>query len=275
MIGHCSGDFPGFRREAPQSRGRYPWTVHLLAIAALTRSLDAALSPLATVLGTTVYELRLLLNAGFPAVVLATVDPALARAAEGAVIRAGHRAVSLDRADMTPNRDMTALSAFRFEGDGLTASEGSPARLPYEDIGVLLRAMHRSATETTEVVKGRELRPIAAIATGGLVISKKTTREVTTRTEHKEQVLYLFRRSNAPPWILRERGADYRGLGGALSPTSLLNFQSTIAAIRKHAPDAAYDERLMNARPIRGVADGALATDMLAYLVAKDLLRSR
>jgi len=271
MIGDCFRDFPGFCREAPLSLGHYPSTVYLVAIAALTGPLDSAVAPLAAALETTVYELRLLLNAGFPAVVLATVDPDLARAAAGAVKRAGHRVVTLDRADMTANREMTALSAFRFDSSELIASDGA-ARLPYEDIGALLRATHRSATETTEVVKGRELRPIAAIATGGLVISKKTTREVTTRTEHREQVSYLFRRSGAPAWILRERGTDYRGLGTVLQPTSLANFQSTIQEIRKRAPDAAYDERLMNARPIRGVADGPLATDMLAHLVAKDLL---
>jgi len=90
-----------------------------------------------------------------------------------------------------------------------------------------------------------------AIATGGLIMSKKTTREVTTKTETREQVLYLFRKSGGAPWILRERAARYMGLGADLRPTSLENFGTTIRRLRELAPLAFYDERLMSGRPVR------------------------
>jgi len=140
--------------------------------------------------------------------------------------------------------------------------------LPFADIGVLVRAMHRSTTTTTEQVKERKLRPVMAVATGGLVTSKKTTRETTRHEEHREQVLYVFRRCGEPPWILRERGAIYGGLGADIAPTAFENFQTTIRRLRELAPAAAYDERLMTSRTVRGVADGSDATDLLAYLIA-------
>ena len=99
-------------------------------------------------------------------------------------------------------------------------------------------------------------------------MSKKSTRDVTTRTDTREQVLYLFRRSGAAPWILRERSARYAGLGADLHPTSLENFATTTRLLRAYAPQAIFDERFMVSRPIRGVADGIEATDVLAHLLA-------
>jgi hypothetical protein len=54
--------------------------MHLVTLVQLGGSVDAALGPLADCVGSTAYEVRLLVNAGLPAVVLA-VDEAV-RAAE-------------------------------------------------------------------------------------------------------------------------------------------------------------------------------------------------
>jgi hypothetical protein len=229
------------------------------------------LAQLAIELETTVYELKLTLSAGFPAVVLATVDEARATGAVTAIRRHGHRAVMCGRATMVKSGAMTSLRDFQFDRDALRATAASGESLPYSDVLGLLRASHRTTTTSTQEVKERKLRPGMAIATGGLVMSKKTTREVTTKTEAREQVLYLFRKSGAAPWILRERAARYMGLGADLRPTSLENFTTTIRRLRELAPLAFYDERLMAGRPIRGVAEGIDTADILAYLLADDL----
>jgi hypothetical protein len=242
--------------------------MHLVAIARPGN--EAELAGLAADLGTTLYELRLTLAAGYPAVVLATVDDARAALAESALWRRGFRAIACARAEVTPSPEMTALSDFELGAEGLVASRGAGDRLAYDDISVLLRATHRTAKTSTSEVKERKLRPGMAIATGGLIMSKTTRREVVTQTVEHEQVLYLFRQSG-PAWILRERGARYVGLGAELRPTSLENFVTTTRKLRERAPGARYDERLMHPRPIRGVADGIDATDILAHLIAKDL----
>jgi hypothetical protein len=224
--------------------------------------------PLAAELETTAYELKLTLSAGFPAVVLATVDEARAAAAMATLSRHGHRAAMCHRATMVASSAMTALRDFQI-GDEVLASSAAGELMPYSDVLALLRATHRTTTTSVEEVKERKLRPGMAIATGGLILSKKTTREVVTKTEAREQVLYIFSRSDAPPWILRERSARYTGLGTDLRPTSLENFATTIRRLRELAPHAYYDERLMGGRPIRGVAEGIEATDILAYLLAE------
>ena len=226
------------------------------------------LARLAAELGTTLYELKLTLGAGFPAVVLATVDPALAASAVKTIDAHGHQAELLDRRDIVASSAMTALRDFRFEPDALVADTSRDERLPYDDILALLRASHRTTTTQTEDVKERKFRPGMAIATGGLVLSKTTTREVTSRSEARQQVLYLFRRSGSAPMILGERTARYGGLGADLRPTCLENFATTLRLLRERAPGAYYDERLMSGRPIRGVAEGIPAIDILAYLLA-------
>lgn len=242
--------------------------MYVVAIAELQGSIDGALKELAAELGTTPYDLRLVVNGGLPAVVLATVDAEKARSARAAIARHRHVPALLDRRTIVPSGNMTELVRFAFRPDAVVADDRASDELPYADIGALVRAMHRGTTTTTEQVKERKLRPVMAIATGGMVMSKKTTREVTRHEEHREQVLYLFRRSGEAPFILRERGAIYSGLGADTGPTAFENFQTTIRRLRERAPTAAYDERLMTARTVRGIADGSDAADLLAYLIA-------
>jgi hypothetical protein len=245
--------------------------MYVVAIAALSDP-AADLRQLAADLGTTLYELKLVLNAGFPAVVVLSVDVSVAANAVRAIERHGHRAISADRRTFTPSQAMRAVVDVRFDADELRGDARGEG-LPYRDIFALLRGSHRSQETSVREEKERKFRPGMAIATGGLVNSKTTTQKVVTRTETREQVLYLFTRSG-PPWILREHGARYAGLGAALSPTSLENFKTTLAGLRQRAPSALYDERLMAARAIRGIADGAAATDLLAHLIVSEA-RSR
>jgi hypothetical protein len=83
-----------------------------------------------------------------------------------------------------------------------------------------------------------------ALMSGGLVIRKATTREVVERTELRERVLYVFRRSGGTPWLLHETGTNYSTLGPALRPSQHENFQTTVAMLRERAAGATYDERL-------------------------------
>jgi len=237
----------------------------------MPRIASPAIKPLASDLGTTPYELRLLLNAGCPAVVLATVDETAARAAVAAIQRNGHASVFMDRRDVMTNDQMTLLREPQFTPAGLLAHPEPSDRLPYGDIAVILRAMHRTSSETTQTVKERKLRPVMALATGGLIMSKTTTKSVTSSSVKSEAVLYIFRHSAQSPWLLHERQVRYTGLGAELRPTSLENFMLMIRKLREHAPSAMYDERLMSSRPMRGVADGVEATDLFAHLLALHL----
>jgi len=246
----------------------------IVAIVEMKGQADEVARALASELATTPYELKLAFNAGLPAVILVTADEVLAQAAAQAIRRQGHGAVVCDRQHVVASSDMTTLRKFHFEPSALVPEEGSPLRLEYQEVTALLRATHRTSSETTEQVKERKLRPVMAVMTGGLVLSKTTERTVTSNAAHNEQVLYLFSRAQRP-WLLRERSAQYFGLGALLSASSFENFGTTIQQLRQRCSNAIYDERLKTSRPMRGVADGVAASDIYAHLLAQYLSKAR
>ncbi|HSD90534.1 MAG TPA: hypothetical protein VLB44_23575, partial [Kofleriaceae bacterium] len=129
-------------------------------------------------------------------------------------------------------------------------------------VSVMVQARHRRVTETVDQVKDKKFDLGRAIATGGLVMRKTEKREVVTRSEDSEQVLYLFRSSGETPWLLREHGTNFAGLGAALQPIASRNFAIAVEQFRGHAPAARFDDSLLR-RP--SVAD----VDLFAHVLSK------
>lgn len=247
---------------------------------------DAEAAALAADLGATVYEQRLQLAGGLPAVVLTTPDADRARALLRALRGRGHGAAAFDAAAVVPSGAMLALRRGRLEADALVAEDparppgaaGAPAealdRLPFEDVLALIRASQRRRVEETVQVKERKFGMGRAVMTGGLMLTKKVTREETRVSDERMEVLYLFRRSGARPWLLRERGAAYTWLGDKVAPASMHNFQATVALLRERAPGARYDDRLTGPRralPFAGEGDDESpdpTADLLAHVLA-------
>lgn len=248
--------------------------MYFVAIVALGSHAEGpALAALAAELGTSAYDLRLALNAGLPAVVLITREATTADAAAEAITRHGHASVVCDRAKIIPSPQLTTLRHFELTARELVADRASGEATSLAELSVIVRGVHRSSQQSVEQVKERKLRPAMALATGGLVLSKTVTKDVTTTTSSREQVLYLFWRGARPPWLLRERAANYATLGPKMALASFENFATTTKRLRELAPAAAYDERLMNSRPIRGIGDGSEAVDILAHVLAQYLGR--
>jgi hypothetical protein len=256
--------------------------MYVVALFELGTPVETEAPLLAADLGTTAYEERLKLVAGLPAIVLNAADAMLARNLCQKLRARGHDAMVCDTAEVVASASMLALRRFAFESDALVEPDIEGARLPYDDIAVLLRASHHTRTETRTEVKGKEFSAGRAILSGGLVMRKSVTREESSVTSEREHVLYVFRASGEKPWLLRERGVQYAGLGAALGPSSLQNFTTFIALLRKKAPGAVYDERLMNARsaPSRMTHSGgrgsestavssASGVDLMAHLLAQ------
>jgi hypothetical protein len=108
----------------------------------------------------------------------------------------------------------------------------------------------------------------------------------TVHVEERESVLYLFCRGDPRPWLLREGGTSYAGLGPRLLPTQRENFLTMTELLRAAAPQATYDDRLLTLRrfpdrvhgraeegPGKVVASSTGGVDLAAHLVA--MWRSR
>jgi hypothetical protein len=259
--------------------------MYIVAIAELATPLEAEAAALAADLGTTAYEERLNLLTGLPCVVLSTVDRAEALALLAKIRVRKHRAMAIDADAVVPHAAMIPMRGFALEPSAVVAGEHE---LPYGEITALLRAMHRTSTETHSETKSRQFSAGKALLTGGLAFSKTVTREEKSAVQASEQVLYVFRAEGETPWLLRERGTSYAGLGPALTVSSAQNFLATIAHLRARAPAAVYDERLLNPRGAMnrltrsGTASAStLSTssaggvDLLAHLLALSIARAR
>ncbi len=229
-----------------------------MAIAKLTGSLETEAKALALDLGNTPYETKLKLTAGLPAVVLSTTDGDAASALGAKLQARGHRALVVRSSSVIAASAMVRVRQFELDEDGINTEVD---QLPWRDISTLVRARNRSAHDTTEVVKEKKFDLGRAVASGGLVMRKVQKREVVTHHESSEQVLYMFRASGDTPWILREQGTNFRGLGSAQQTTANVNFGLTCDRFKARATSARFDDSLLRRPQINEV-------DLYAYLIS-------
>ena len=180
---------------------------------------------------------------------LTSADPAPARALLAKLRARRHGALLCDAAEVVPNGAMVPLRRFAFEPDAFVAADVPGARLPYDDILGIFRASHHARTETRTEGTSKQFSAGRALLSGGLLVTKNVTRE--EKSHHARSAsrsATCFAPAGDTPWLLRERGTHYAGLGPEAGPSSAQNFVATMARLRKLAPGAVYDERLMNAR---------------------------
>ena len=222
-----------------------------VAIFSLGTPVDDEARALADDLGTTAYEERLRLASGLPLIVRTFAEADDARALLARLRARGHGAVACDGRAVVEAASRVTIRAFSLGADGLELpGPPVPRSMRYDGMLALVRARHRAEVRTLTTVREKRFSPGRALLSGGLVTKKGTTRQETQTDIADEQVLYLFPESGDAPWILRERSAQYAGLGPLLQPSSLQNFLTVVTELRARAPGAAYDERLLSVRGI-------------------------
>jgi hypothetical protein len=191
------------------------------------------------------------LSRGVPTVLLRSADEALARRLEIRLKAGGNHAVLIDTSTMVPQGRMVRVRGFRFEGAGLRRvsvdglqDEANDPSLSYDQLSTIVRVLVESSTQTTTTTNERRFSVGRAALSGGLMMTKSKKVEQTERHHETEQLVYLFPQRGTP-WLLREHGTNYQGLGTALQPSSFRNVLTFVAALRARAPVATYDESLM------------------------------
>jgi hypothetical protein len=260
--------------------------VFVVALTELRGALDAEATALAGDLGVTAYETRLLLAPGMPAIVKTTPDKARALEVLARLRARGHGAVACDAAAVVPSAEMIPMRRLRLGEREVTLDDRPAERLPYDDVLALVAAAHRSRTDTATQTRETKLSVGRAVMTGGMAFTKSVKTETRTSTEERESVLYVFRTSGATPWILRERGTSWAGMGRPIAPSESENYRVAVAALRELAPGAVFDDRLVTRKAPEAASlsgGGANTTvrtsssagvDLLAHLVAMWTARS-
>lgn len=211
--------------------------------------IEAEAQALAAELGSTVYEERLNLTAGLPAVVRVTPDREEAQRVLAGLRARRAKAVGFAKSAVVASDAMTLLRGFVLEPGAVVADAGT---LAATSLLALVLAFHKSRTETRVETKEKKLSLGRALVTGGLAMRKTVTTERKEVSFDDEQVLYVFRRDGEPPWLLRERATGYEGLGAERDVSSAQNFAHTIRKLRALAPGAVFDDRLHKPRGFGG-----------------------
>ncbi|MDB4941521.1 MAG: hypothetical protein JWP97_1055 [Labilithrix sp.] len=248
-------------RSRPSARAlRWPPLFYVF-VANLARPAAVEADLLAPLIGRTPFEARLALAAGTPSIVLQTRDHARAIEVLGVLRARGHGAHVFDDELFVKSAAMTRLDAFQLDADGVRRLPTGEL-LPYGDVYAVLRAVHDKST-----ISERQVLP------RGPVESATPAPFSVTRSEEREHVAYFFRRSGERPWLLRERHANYTGLGDGRAPVATQNFTRLVGHIRQASPTAVFDDRLVRRRvaerlSAEGIASSRDGVDLLAHLLA-------
>lgn len=196
-------------------------------------------------LGLTAYEARMLLAPGIPALLLVTPDKSRAIELLTNLRSRGHDALAFDTQAVIASKDMVCPHHLRLLPEGLLVDRPEPAHLPFASIHIILRATHESSVQETVETHKRKFSAGRAVLSGGLVMTKKTSLSSSSHAYEKHEVLYVYPQGGHRPWLLRESGTRYEGLGDRLAPTERANFLTLIDLLRTNAPNAIYDDRLV------------------------------
>lgn len=259
----------------------------VVAVAELAGRMEDEAAALAADLGAAPYDARMLLASGLPAVVRTTADKARALDLLARLRARGHGAVACDSAAVVASGAMVQMRHFRLGPAAATPDDPAGESLPYDDVLAFVAAVHRTRANTETHVTEKKLSVARAVITSGLSMTKTVTKESHAATEERENVLYVFRRSGATPWLLREHGVGgWSGHGQPLAASRFENFRLTVGALRAKAPGATFDDRLVTRRVqeraslavgggTKSVTTSSDASvDLLAHLLALWIARS-
>jgi hypothetical protein len=129
--------------------------------------------------------------------------------------------------------------------------------IPWTDVLAILRGLRASRSDVERTEKARSFSAATAVATGGLKMTRTSTRTVHAREESTEQVILVYARDGRVAMLL-EHQLDFCCLGRGMLPSSAGNMVELARRLRECAKAAFYDERLLRLgrRPLPFLASG-------------------
>ncbi len=203
----------------------------------------AAVKVLCTLTAQVPAEARMRL-AGEPPMIVARLADEEADALAAGLVAAKIDALALDVEVPTDDERLVARG-FAFESAvfELLPRTGEPLRTPYGEIELLLRGVRVHQGTHTRTETKRKLDIGRALLTQGLMITKVEKHEVISRTENPEHFLLVYAASGVG--AINEEEVTFQSLGKELQPSRLANVVFVTEKLRRLAPQARYDDRLL------------------------------
>jgi hypothetical protein len=256
-------------------------------VVALTRwnkalALEKELPALAQTLGLGLYDARLRLVGAPPSLLAHGLTLERARALLGAFRDRGHGAVAADMANAPSARSIQLVRSFELGAAALVVIDElkRTVTLPYAQLIGALRAVEVSSESQSVTTKETKLAIGTAVLSGGMKMSKTVTKVEKSGSSDRQRVAYVFVSDGSGPFLFKEHVLSYEGLGAARGVTAHQSFDVMTTALRKHAPHALHDDRLLVHRRhaenvlVQGTtkersvsSSNSTANDLAAYLL--------
>jgi hypothetical protein len=224
--------------------------MYIIAVTRWGKPFEEEITDLARLLDAHPYDLRLKLAGRLPVVLARLPDAEQARKLLATLRERTHGAVACDGDKILSSERMVTPRTFEIGEASVTVDDPTrePEPLAYSDLLALVHARIETETRITTTSQSRKFSMGRAVMTGGVVLTKKVSKQSRSMENDFEQVLYVFRRSAADPVLLRQNTLRYSGLGSAVGHSSMENFSLLIRTLRERAPQALYDNRLLQRR---------------------------
>jgi hypothetical protein len=205
---------------------------------------EEAASALAGATGLALAEARMRL-APEPPALLARLEPERADALVHALRKADLAAVAVP-ARYPTDRDRVVTRSFSLDvaGGTFTSRSGESVQMAWPEVVAVFRGLRASRSEVERTEKSRSFSVGTAVATGGLRMSRTSTRTVRSSEESTEQVILVYSGAG-PVALLAERELDFSSLGPGMSPSSTGNMVELARRLRESARAAYHDDRLL------------------------------
>ena len=219
--------------------------MYLVAIHSINPQDDGLAPILARILGCTAYEARGRLISAGPSVVAHGLESRPLQTLASTLKAAGFRVLLLNTAAIERPGLWWEARSFELSPTAwrVTTRDAKRTVMKWDRISLIVRGKSRIETSTTEVTQGKQFSAARAVASGGMVRKKKVRTETTkTGTDH-EGFLHIY--SPGSVIVIRESAITYTGLGNHLKPTRNANFMALIELLKRRAPRAPFDDRLL------------------------------
>lgn len=252
--------------------------MHIVAVDNLGEDREGIARALADALGIVFYDAlaRVRVPGKGPLIVAAYAEANLAFEKAEKLRAAGFRALVLGQDELETDSTRIIVRKFLFRDSEIEFEErtGSPMRIAYDLISIIIRGTRIVQTTETETVKDRKFDAGRAILTGGLVLTKSVSVRQQSTSEVREGFVHLYS-DKLNPLVFLESALQYDSLGPSLQPSRAANFAFLVAELKRRCADAVYDDRLLNkasqARLLGPRFDPERRLDMAITLLSRSL----
>lgn len=202
---------------------------------------------IADVLGLVVFEARQKISGGGPAVLASFADPQRAGNLAVQLSQQGVPSLVVDTAAVRNGKQPFYVHRFVFGAQALQLESqgGETCDIDYSTIELLLVAICKTGEmQTTGTETTRKFSLGKTLLAGGVPMTKKVKTEKTVLTEARDETLWLYTHNGAT-FVFDRAAMTYDGFGEAMQFTRDLNFTRLKNELRRLAPQACYDDRLL------------------------------